>query len=200
MSEKTYWQDRKNDSIGDWGDGKHFLESYRSSVNQPHREIILDWIKIFNAKSLLEVGCCNAPNLKRIRKTFPQFEVAGEDVNPLAIADARKWLPSASLEVAKLPEIKTENMYDIVLADACLMYVKGIKKALKNMTETAKKGIIIFDWQVPNKKKVRYSYIHPYKRLFKELGWKTEFHKLTKEQWPSQNWEKYGYVIIAVPQ
>ncbi len=49
MSEQTYWEERDVFTQGDWGTKEKFLESYRSSVNHPHRELIIDSLKELSA-------------------------------------------------------------------------------------------------------------------------------------------------------
>src|SRR6185369_13275951 len=107
-NENLYWEARQPDSHDDWGGDKTFLESYRESVNHPHRQLILDYLKDKEFSCVLEVGCCNAPNLYLIAQAYPNISLMGEDVNSAAIADAKLFLPDALFRVCKLPDISLD--------------------------------------------------------------------------------------------
>lgn len=200
MLSGNYWQERAKDSHSDWGDSKTFLESYRLSVKHVHRQLILDYLRDKEFTFLLEVGCCNGPNLKLIRKHFPKVNLAGQDINKEAVKNARKWVGKAHFQVCKLPDIyASDKSYDYVLADACLMYVEDINKALSEMKRVARKGIIIFDWMTPEDGKINYSYTRDWLERLMNANFKNiNIKKLTEQEWPnSENWKKYGVFISA---
>lgn len=200
LSEDEFWQKRPKDSHDDWGGNRTFLESYRDSVNHPHRKLILDYLKDKDFDFLLEVGCCNAPNLKLIRTKYSNVNLAGQDINKEAIDNARKWVGGSHFQVCKLPDIyASDKSYDYVLADACLMYVKDINKALSEMKRVARKGVIIFDWETDNEEKVSYSYTRNWISRLTEAGFKEiNIRSLTEQEWPNEKWQKYGRFITAV--
>ncbi len=194
--EHEYWEKRTKDSPGDWADGKNFLESYRASVSHPHRQLIIGALKEMPFRNLLEIGCCNGPNLINIRLNFPLAFLKGEDINREAINDAAKYL-QAEFDVIKLPEIAaSDKSYDVVLADAVLMYVEDIDKALQEMKRVARKTVIIFDWFTEDERKINHSYTRDYKKRLKDLGF-TNIQIKPLLTWPSENWIKYGRFITA---
>lgn len=198
LSKDRYWEERKADTESDWGDRLKFLDSYRASVNHPHRDLIIDVLRGTMFQSVLEVGCCNGPNLVKIRQAFPLAWLGGEDVNKEAIADAQKWL-QADFKVCKLPQISAEDKsWDVVLADACLMYVEDIDTALSEMKRVAKNSVIIFDWFTPDEQKINHSYTRDYQKRLQNSGFKNiQIRQLTPFTWPSENWIKYGRFIVA---
>jgi ubiquinone/menaquinone biosynthesis C-methylase UbiE len=211
LAEMRYWEERKADSHSDWGDDKTFLESYRESVNHPHRQLIIDFLKDKEFNSLLEVGCCNGPNLFRIAQEFqiypsltnPGILLAGEEVNEQAVKDGNDFCKIAWISKGKLPDInQKDKSFDYVLADACLMYVEDIDKALSEMKRVAKKGIIIFDWETENEEKINYSYTRNWVMRLHKAGFdRSVIRSLTEQEWPnSENWKKYGRFITAQVQ
>lgn len=199
LSEDEYWEKRTTETYGDWGDDSTFLESYKNSINHPHRELIIDYLRTADASSLLEVGCCNGPNLYLINRGFPTMKLAGQDVNKPSIDDLNKWIPNVTTQICKLPTINTASKeFDYVLADACLMYVQDVDKALQEMKRVAKKGIIIIDWCTENEEKINYSQTRNWLLRLEDHEFKNiKLRSLTEKEWPSANWIKYGRFITA---
>jgi len=199
--DELYWKYRLNFE-GDWKQG-----DYKDSVDHPHREEIIKILKsipdIFG-KSILEIGCNSGPNLIKIKNNFPMGQLAGIDISERAIKEGQRLLPEADLRVGTADKLPwSDKSFDIVLADAVLMYVGPDKiiNTIGEMIRVAKDIIIIVDFH--NFGDDIFGKINGghwsrnYIKLFEKFGLKAKTIKITKEMWPSYTWEKYGYFIIV---
>ena len=205
-----YWIERKyNDKKRDWSlKSKNWIKDYWDSETHPHREKIISEIKrLIPFESILEIGCNCGPNLSLIRDRFPYLKdhnLYGIDLNYLAIKQAQKLMPEVSFRVANVSHIPTENIFDIVLLDAVLMYVgpEEIDQAISEIDRITKKAVILVEWYDHSLKGV-IKYFHwarNYEKIFKKLGYDVKKIKLTEKEWPSKNWQDIGYIFIAVRQ
>jgi len=134
-----------------------------------HRQIIIDELKKFEWKSLLEVGTGWGKNIEMIRENFPNTELHGCD---------KDSYPKSSLCDIKLLPFKDDG-YDAVLVDAVLMYIDKPELAIKEVKRVAKKIIIICDQKISRLK----DYLPSDVKMIKIEGW-------------GGDWDKDGYIII----
>lgn len=199
MKTKKSGPSKKIDS-GSSNQTKYWSEEtdYKLGYDHPHRQLILDELKKFEVKNILEVGCNIGQNLYRIGLEFPKTQLAGVDVNKRAIQEAKVVLPEAILHVDDATSlVASDRTYDVILYDAVLMYVKDINKALDEAVRVARQVIIILDWESEKQKKIGYSIARNYRKLLEKRGLKVESIKITKKQWPNPKWIKYGQLYVA---
>lgn len=202
-----YWVKRpRNDEEKDWhGDQEDWIEGYVKSIDHPHRKMITDALKkLIPFESILEVGSNCGPNLIVIKKEFPEVNLAGIDLSADAINEGKKLLPEADLRVGSLVELPwQDHSFDVVLADAALMYVppSDIDMAMAALDRVAKKAILIVERFDESEKGVikNHLWTRNYPLILEKLGYTVDKEKITEETWPgSINWQKYGYLFIAV--
>ena len=86
---RKYWKNRKNI---DWKAAYGPQEP-----EHPHRNVIVDTLRRFDFRSVLEVGCAAGANIYRIKEAFPRADVGGIDWNEEAIEEAKRMLPRATV-------------------------------------------------------------------------------------------------------
>jgi SAM-dependent methyltransferase len=204
--DKSYWAKRKlNDKEHDWlDDSVNWVQGYADSIDHPHRELIIKALKKIRFKNVLEVGCNAGPNLAKIEENYPYVELFGFDINKDSIKKAKELVPTAHLKVGDLfkpPFLprSSQTKYDVVIADAVLMYVQpnDINKIM-SFLEIMAKNIIIVDRYSEKDEVCGHVWGRNYTKLLENRGFKVEVIKITKKEWPtSKNWVKYGRVFIA---
>ena len=205
-----YWVSRPGyDGHQDWRyEGvKDWIEGYKKSIGHAHREGILDAIdRLQPLGSLLEIGCSVGPNLHQIHQRFPRMRLVGIDPNEPAVEAAHEFVPGASVIVGdarKLASTFEMKSFDVVLADASLMYItpEEIEDVMDQIALVAKKAVIIVERDSKSKKGsvVGGVWGRDYETLLKERGFKVNKIKMEVSDWPlSENWQKHGYYYIAV--
>lgn len=202
-----YWIKRpRNDEEKDWlGEQKDWIDGYVKSIDHPHRKLIIDALKKLTPfESVVEAGANCGPNLFLIKKHFPHATVAGIDLNEEAILEGKKIAPEADLRVGTMAKLPWEDKkFDIALADASLLYVPpdDIDTVMNELDRVAKKAIIIIERFDESEKGVvkNYLWTRNYPLLLQKLGYGVEQIKLDEKTWPgSVNWQKYGYMFVAV--
>lgn len=190
-----YWKDRKIDWVEHYWNPEH-----------PHRNYIIALLSKLKFTSLLEVGCATGANLYRVKKAFPNTSIGGVELNEDAVKEASLRLPGAVIEQGS-----AENMFfssksvDVVLTDACLIYVgpTKINKVLKEIDRVARSAILFVELYSPSflqRLLIRFAGYNAYNypKLLKKLGYyDIELYKIPKEAWPGGPWEYWGYLIIA---
>jgi ubiquinone/menaquinone biosynthesis C-methylase UbiE len=140
-------------------DGEGWIEGYWRSRNHPHRPFLVDRICRFSTNSVLEIGCACGPNLYHIAKKFPNAEVRGIDINPMAVQKGNEWfkeegISNVKLEVGRAQELKqfADKSFDVVFTDAVLIYISPdeIKHIVKEMLRVGR-VIVLNEWHSFNK-------------------------------------------------
>lgn len=186
-----FWRERKID----------WEQSY-FNVDHPHRELILEALGTFRFGSVLEIGCGAGANLYRIQQKWPHVQLGGVDINPDAIATARRLVPSIHyLEAGPAHTIFFgDKSTDIVLSDACLIYYGPfmVRNILRRVREIARLGVVFCElhsesmWE---RLTSRY-HLHNYPKLLEKLGYyDVTLRKV--DNWPGLPWRKFGYIIRA---
>ena len=185
------WKNRKISNLA---------EEYWKTKNHPHRKQIINILrKLQPWSSLLEIGCNCGMNLSLIDKKFKGRDLRGTDINKEALDFAKKKLPNVKFFQGEIEDAITFGENDIILIDAVLLYVsdKDIEKAIKRITHSAKKAIILCEWYDKDKLGVikEEHWARNYPELFKDFGWKCRMKNVI---WPeSKIWQIYGQIIIA---
>jgi len=210
MEDFSYWKNRKiDDERRDWqGNSKTWLQGYWDSAFHCHRNQLIKELSKLKFNSLLEIGCNVGANISRIRSEFniEDNDLAGIDINEDAIQFAQKKMPDVLFRIGNILErLPFENKsYDIVLADAVLMYVEPekIDFVLDEMNRVAKKAIILCDWdKEENGERIKdFHWCYNYKFLLEKFGFKVNKIKITKWPTKSGNWERNGWIFVAARQ
>lgn len=194
---KKYWTERKID----------WKTSYLDTWDHPHRQLLVWILKTIPFYSLWEVGCGPGANLKKIVQEIPNKQLGGSDVNPEAIELAQKTFKGGLFHVESGENLlMSDNSVDVILSDACLIYVDPtkIKKYLNEYKRVARSHIVLCELHEKNLWK-RFTYwlktgyfMYDYKKLLDKLGyWDIRLTKIPKEFWPGTPWEQHGYIITA---
>src|SRR5579863_1809341 len=135
---EAYWERRQID----------WKTSYLDSWDHPHRQMIVDALRTMQFGSLLELGCASGPNLMRIKQEFSGASLSGVDINPQAIATARKFLATGTqLQTGALDHTGLEDKStDVVLTDMVLIYVADIHPVLAEIKRVARKHVVFCEF------------------------------------------------------
>ena len=208
-----YWKNRKiTDKIKDWRNNGdlNWIEEYWKSKEHPHRKLIIRELKKLQPfERLIEVGSNCGPNIFLINKEFPKIDIVGIDINRASLLKGISKFPKEFFRNSGLfhqnleKEINFRSKdFDVILSDAVLMYIspEKIRQVIEEMIRVTKKAIILCEWQIPDNKlgeKVYGHWARDYVKLLGDYGIKTSIYKLTKEDWPSENWSRVGYIITG---
>jgi len=139
---------------------KSWVESYWRSRTHPHRTFLVERICKFSPiHSILEIGCASGPNLYRIAEKFPNAEVKGIDINPMAVQKGNEWLrqegfSNVKLEVGRAQELTqfADKSFDVVFTDAVLIYISPdeIKQVVKEMLRIGH-VLVLCEWYLFNR-------------------------------------------------
>lgn len=194
---KDWWTNRK----ADW------KISYLDTWNHPHRYFLVGILKHLRWLSLLEIGCNAGPNLANIVKNIPGRQVGGIDVNPEAIALAEKTFKGGYFRVNSADDIMmSDNSTDVVLSDACLIYVgpRKIHKYLREIKRIGRNYLVLCElhsesWLKRIMLRLRSGYFaYNWPRLLRGEGlYDVNTYKIPRDMWPGTPWEEFGYVIVA---
>jgi len=141
-------------------DGEEWIESYWKSRDHPHRSFLVDIICKFSPiHSILEVGCASGPNLYHIAKRFPDAEVRGVDINPMAVEKGNEWfrkegISNVKLEVGKAQDLKIfgDKSFDVVFTDAVMIYVSPdeAEQVAREMLRIGR-AVVMCEWHLFNR-------------------------------------------------
>jgi ubiquinone/menaquinone biosynthesis C-methylase UbiE len=200
----------------DWCKGSDdWIKGYLDSWNHPHRSFLVDTISRFNPSSILEIGCNCGPNLYLLAKKFPDAEIIGIDINPVAVQKGNEWLAQEGISNVRLLEGKADELgqfqdksFDVVFTDAVLIYIgpDKIKEVIREMVRITRKALILMEWhsfehERKDPKGLGVYHIGCWKRdyvaLLKQFVREEQIHitKVTEDVWPDKNWKEVGAVI-----
>jgi len=137
-----------------------WVESYWKTRDHPHRAFLVERISKFSPiHSILEIGCASGPNLYQIAKKFPDADVKGIDINPMAVQKGNEWfrkegLSNVKLEVGKAQEPTgyADKSFDVVFTDAVLIYIhpNEIRQVIMEMLRMGR-VLVLNEWYTFNK-------------------------------------------------
>jgi len=196
----------------DWTD-RGPEQFYWSSIDHPHRALLVKAVGGLSPNSVLEVGCNAGPNIYRMARDCPGIgRLDGIDLNEGAIREGQRNLEKEGITKAHLQLGRADDLshygnssYDVVISDAVMIYI-GKDKIIKvrdEMLRVAKKSIVLVEWHEDGAKaKGRYLYkkgywVRDYRKLFEGAPNVREvrFTKITKDDWDDKSWIRYGYVV-----
>jgi len=141
-------------------EGEEWIESYWKSRDHSHRSFLVERICKFSPiRNILEIGCASGPNLYHVAKKFPDAEVRGIDINPIAVQKGNEWfekegISNVKLEVGRAQDIKQfeDKSFDVVFTDAVLIYVSTdeIKQVVKEMLRVGR-VLVQCEWHLFNR-------------------------------------------------
>lgn len=142
---EDYWGKRKH--IDDKGIGW-------SSIEHPHRKMLIDTISKFSPESILEIGCGSGVNLYLLAKKFPNALIWGIDINKKSIEYGKAKFKELGIDKVKLLNQSADDLvyegfkYDVVFTDAMLIYIgtDKIRQLMSHIIRLAKKGIVLCEW------------------------------------------------------
>lgn len=203
----------------DWGEGsKDWIKAYWDSRDHPHRQILVDKISTYSPGSILEIGCNCGPNLYLLAKRFPEAEIKGVDINPIAVQKGNEWLAQEGISNVKLLPGKADELgqfqdrsFDIVFTDAVLIYIgpDKIKKVMREMIRVTRRELILVEWHCAEpQNKDRHglgiywdgNWKRDYLALLKQFVPEEQIRatKIPEDAWPGKWWEDLGYTIEVV--
>lgn len=203
----------------DWGKGiDDWIKGYWSSMDHPHRQLLIETISKYNPSRILEIGCNCGPNLCLLAKKFPDATIIGIDINPMAVKKSNEWIAQEGILNAKLLEGKADELekfqdksFDVVFTDAVLIYIgpDKIKDVIKDIIRITQRVLILVEWHSfePQSKDpyglgVYYSscWKRDYVALLKQFVSEEQIHvtKITEIIWPDKNWREVGALVEVV--
>jgi ubiquinone/menaquinone biosynthesis C-methylase UbiE len=204
----------------DWGEGSDdWIKGYWNSQNHSHRPFLIEKISGFSpVSSILEMGCNCGPNLYLLAKKFPDAEITGIDINPLAVQKGNEWLAREGISNVKLLVGKADELeqfrdksFDVVFTDAVLIYVgpDKIKEVMKGMIRVARRALVLMEWHCfqpqhkdPNGLGVYHQghWKRDYVALLKQFVRAEQIRvtKIPEDIWPDENWRTVGAIVEVV--
>jgi len=207
---------RRNE-CDDWGNGSgDWIKSYWNSQNHSHRPFLIEKISAFSPiSSILEIGCNCGPNLYLLGKKFPDAEIRGIDINPMAVQKGNEWLAQEGISNVKLSVGKADDLgefqdktFDIVFTDAVLIYIgpDKIKKVTQEMLHVVRRALILMEWHcfepqcndsnglgVYDKGLWKRDYVALLKQFVRAEQIRAT--KIPEDIWPDKNWETLGAIV-----
>lgn len=178
---------------------RKWADTYASaqSIAHPHRTLIIEMIRPFSPRSLLEVGCASGPNLFLITVRYPDVNVFGYDISQNAINIGKKILSGYKNVMFYNSDQEWDGRtYDIILTDATLIYFNGkeVKDIIEKMKDRVNRALIFCEWHDEGESRTEMAHwVHDYKKLF---GDDASLYKIPTVVWPGGGWEKYGHMIV----
>lgn len=122
-------------------------------TDQPHRQMILQQFHLLrHFKSITEIGAQVGTNIRLLRRAFPWATVTGIELNPSAVAFARRQFaddPMVEFIEGGLTDPAPLPPTDVILTCYSLAYVAGedILIALKRLIAAARVGLVLAEPQ-----------------------------------------------------
>lgn len=197
-----WWKNRKDIS---WD---RAYGSAPEAVYHPHRGLIIEELRKKPFGSIGEVGCGAGANLLLIRKFFPHVQVGGADVNPEAIATAKRLMPGGFFDCKNADDLWfSTDSCDVALSDMTCIYLdrRHIRKALLEMKRIARQRIILVEFHHKSWWKRTALWLatgysaYDYSRLLEQIGfYNIEGRKLTEQDWPGgQPQKEFAWIFMA---
>jgi len=120
---------------------------------QKYRLFLLDFLKKYNVKTILDVGCGTGPLYEIIMnaplgKYLPISEYKGVDYSENMIAVAQSKFPEGDFEVQDARILKEDdNSWDAVILLHSLDHLDDYQAAIKEASRVAKQYVLIVLWR-----------------------------------------------------
>lgn len=185
----------------DWKDG--YLDD--DCLKQGHREFLINLIsRNINISKILELGCGDGINLRKIAKKNHNLELLGIDINKFAIETGKSKIKNQNFNIqliaGNFKDLKKfeDNQFDIVFSDAALMYIddKNITKVLKEAFRISRVKLIICEQHTDKNSFYNDKWIHNYKKNLKKFvdTRMIETHDI-KNSKRTGDWAEFGKII-----
>lgn len=178
-----YWKERKLD----------WKEAYQSTVNHPHRHLLVQILKQIPFLSLWEVGVGGGANLIRIVMEMPGKQLGGSDVSEDAIALCQETFKGGIFRVESGDDmLMSDKSTDVILTDMALIYVGPMKidKYLKEFKRIARSYVVFCEfhsdsWWERLKTRLHGYHAYDYRKRLEKLGfYNVTIYKIPPEYWP----------------
>jgi ubiquinone/menaquinone biosynthesis C-methylase UbiE len=131
----------------------------------------LDWCKVPQRQSWLDVGCGNGAFTEVILRHASPRDVTGIDPSPgqIAYAKARPGCEGASFQIGDAQDLPfTDESFDVVTMALVISFVPDPLKAIRDMKRVTKSGgtVATYMWDLPGGGVP----LAPFYRAFKSLG------------------------------
>lgn len=85
-------------------------------------EKLIDFLSDKDVETVLEIGCSSGRNLKYLSE-HSDLKLNGIDINKIAIQEAKKNVPSASVRVCNIHNLRSKKKYDVVYTGGVIMHM-----------------------------------------------------------------------------
>lgn len=195
---KNFWLKRKI----------NWKTDYLDTWTHPHRFLITTILGRLNWLSLIEIGCGSGPNLMNITQNLPGKQLGGMDVNPEAIALAKKTFTGGLFKVNSSDNLMlSDKSTDVILSDMSLIYVNpgDIGRYIKEIKRVGRKYVVLCEfhstsWWRRLALKFNSGYnAYNWKKLLGRNGFYDIFlYKLKEQDWPGgQPQKEFAFLIVA---
>lgn len=151
---------------------------FKRLKNMKADEKLVHVLRNISFTSVLDAGCGFGRVIELILDNFDVENIAGIDLSPQQIENARKYVKSSRVQLSTgtiydlgMPD----NSYDLVIAASVLMHIpfNKIEKAIAELVRVSKRHIVNLDWYERDKlgeEAGGYCFAHNYPALYKKAG------------------------------
>ena len=188
---------------------KEWNEAYEiPDYYQGHKNFLIDLIisekKINN---ILELGCGDGINLRKMAYKNNSLKLTGLDINKVAIKKGRLKIKNLNhkinLIITNFKNLKnySNDQFDVVFSDAALMYIdkNNIYNVLKEALRISKIKLVICEQHTNDVSFYNDKWVHNYSLIFKKISDKctVKIHDI-KESNRAGDWKKFGKIIEVI--
>jgi trans-aconitate 2-methyltransferase len=112
---------------------------FEEERTRPVRDLV-QRIPLIHAADAADIGCGPGNSTEVLRERYPGARIVGVDSSPDMIAAARGRLPDIAFEVADIREWRSEEPFDVILANAVLQWIPGHETLLPALIAKLKSG------------------------------------------------------------
>jgi ubiquinone/menaquinone biosynthesis C-methylase UbiE len=185
---------------------KEWKEAYEiSDYYQGHKKFLIDLI--INDKKInkiLELGCGDGINLRKIAYKNQSIELTGLDINKVAIKKGYLKIKNLNYKINLIREnfknLKkySNDQFDVVFSEAALMYVdkNNIHNVLKEALRISKVKVVICEQHTNNESYYDDKWVHNYELIFKKIS-SDNMIKIYDLEDSNRvgDWKKFGKII-----
>ncbi len=92
-------------------EGSDWIKRYWESRDASHRPFLIEKIATYSPiSSILEIGCGAGPNLYLLARKFPDAEIRGIEINPIAVQMGNDWLAQEGISNVRLSVGRAEEL------------------------------------------------------------------------------------------